>query len=186
MAKVSEFERDAAILRDTALGYPETHEDHPWGETAIKVRGKAFLFMRAGETLSLSCKLPASHEMALMLPFARSTGYGLGKSGWVSASFAAGERPPIELLRAWIDESFRAIAPKRLSAGLVDGAAKKGVEGAAVKRAAKKVGEERTVVGGKKAAKKAGGGKRAAAKAGGAKTAMKRASGGEKAGGRRP
>jgi hypothetical protein len=49
-----------------------------------------------------------------MLPFTRPAGYGLGKSGWVQAEFPPGARPPVDLLKAWIDESYRAQAPKRL------------------------------------------------------------------------
>ena len=49
-----------------------------------------------------------------MLPFAKPTGYGLGKSGWVTATFAAGDEPPVEMFKAWIDESYRAQAPKKL------------------------------------------------------------------------
>ena len=44
------------------------------------------------------------------------TGYGLGKSGWVSVQFAPREKPPMDLMRAWIDESYRAVAPKKLVA----------------------------------------------------------------------
>ena len=44
-------------------------------------------------------------------------GYGIDKSGWLIARFAAGQRVPVELLRGWIDESYEAIAstalPKR-------------------------------------------------------------------------
>jgi predicted DNA-binding protein (MmcQ/YjbR family) len=102
-------------LRQFALAYPEATEEFPWGERAIKVRGKTFLFMRAdGTGLGLSTKLPESREFALTLAFAAPTGYGLGKSGWVSASFERGTRPPLALLCEWIDESYRAIAPKRL------------------------------------------------------------------------
>lgn len=70
------------------------------------------------EQLSLSLKLPLSGKAALDLPFAEATRYGLGKSGWVTARFGLGAEIPIELLEAWLDESFRAIAPKRLVAGL--------------------------------------------------------------------
>jgi predicted DNA-binding protein (MmcQ/YjbR family) len=56
--------------------------------------------------------------MALTLPFASATRYGLGKSGWVSAKFAADEEIPTQLLLEWIDESYRAIAPKKLVAQL--------------------------------------------------------------------
>lgn len=104
-------------LRDFAMTYPEAHEDHPWGHSAIKVKGKSFLFLggdkSAGE-LSLSLKLPSSRDVALDLPFAEPTGYGLGKSGWVSARFAKPGDVPVDLLKAWIDESYRAIAPKKL------------------------------------------------------------------------
>ena len=111
-------------LRDFALGYPGAHEDMPWGHRAIKVKGKAFLFMghQAGG-LGLSVKLPQSKDAALMLPFATPTGYGLGKSGWVSAEFAKKDKPPLEMLRQWVDESYRAVAPKKLVAQLDAGAA---------------------------------------------------------------
>lgn len=107
-----------AILR-FALSFPEAVEEHPWGETAIKVRGKIFLFLGSSQgELALSVKLPQSKEFALEYPFTKPTAYGLGKSGWVSASFGAKEKPPLDLLRHWVAESYRAIAPKKLSAGL--------------------------------------------------------------------
>ena len=59
--------------------------------------------------------------VALDLPFASPTGYGLGKSGWVTARFSAGEDVPVPLLREWIAESYRAVAPAKLVATL-DGA----------------------------------------------------------------
>jgi predicted DNA-binding protein (MmcQ/YjbR family) len=113
----SKLAKPVVALRRFALGYPEAHEDHPWGETTIKVKGKVFLFLgRPEAALSLSAKLPQTGEMALTLPFAEPTGYGLGKSGWVTATFGAQERPPLDLLFAWIDESYRAVAPRKLVA----------------------------------------------------------------------
>ena len=35
---------------------------------------------------------------------------------WVSVQFAPREKPPMDLMRAWIDESYRAVAPKKLVA----------------------------------------------------------------------
>jgi predicted DNA-binding protein (MmcQ/YjbR family) len=106
-------------LRKKALGYPETDEHHPWGETAIKVKGKAFLFLHtATDALSLSVKLPHSREDALALPFTEPTHYGLGKSGWVTSSFKKGDEVPVGILEDWLDESYRAIAPKKLVASL--------------------------------------------------------------------
>ncbi|MGH6869910.1 MAG: MmcQ/YjbR family DNA-binding protein [Rhizomicrobium sp.] len=105
-----------ARLKAKALSYPEATEEHPWGDTAIKVRGKTFIFLgEDGGGLSLSVKLPASREFALEYPFTRPTPYGLGKSGWVSSQFAGPDAPPMDVLEAWLNESYRAIAPKKLT-----------------------------------------------------------------------
>ena len=119
MAARNRLARAVAALRKHALAYPDTREDHPWGETAFKVNGKIFLALNlAGGNLVLSVKLPVSGAAALGLPFASPTGYGLGKSGWVTAKFAADDDVPVEMLSGWVDESFRAVAPKRLLAKL--------------------------------------------------------------------
>ena len=98
-------------LRKLALDYPGATEDHPWGETAIKVNGKVFIFI--GDN-SASFKLPKSRDMAHDLPFAEPTHYGLGKHGWVTAHFDGKKKPAIKLLEAWLDESYRAVAPKKM------------------------------------------------------------------------
>jgi predicted DNA-binding protein (MmcQ/YjbR family) len=100
----------------------EAHEDFPWGHRAIKVGRKAFVFMSKDEPgLSLSVKLPASAEGALQFPFCEPTHYGLGRSGWVTATFGPRDTVPLDVLQSWIDESYRAIAPKTLVARLVGG-----------------------------------------------------------------
>ena len=117
--RTSPAQRVEAALRSFALGFPEAREDFPWGERVIKVGKKVFVFMGLGDGgLSLSVKLPESHIMALMLPFAEPTGYGLGKSGWVTARFDSQERPPEHMLCEWVEESYRAVAPKKLVAAL--------------------------------------------------------------------
>jgi predicted DNA-binding protein (MmcQ/YjbR family) len=106
--------RAAQALRRFALAYPEAWEDFPWGERVVKIGKKVFVFFgRSDGGLSLSLKLPSSALAALDLPFVKPTGYGLGKAGWVTASFAPGDRPPLGLLRWWIDESYRAVAPRQ-------------------------------------------------------------------------
>ena len=107
-------------LRAFGLAYPGAHTKSPWpGHLDLAVNDKTFAYLSLeGEPLGISCKLPQSNETALMLPFCKPAGYGLGKSGWVSASFPDGKVPPIELLKEWIDESYRAQAPKRLVATL--------------------------------------------------------------------
>ncbi|HEX3475620.1 MAG TPA: MmcQ/YjbR family DNA-binding protein [Kofleriaceae bacterium] len=106
-----------AQLREHAMAKPEATEHFPWGERAIKVKGKVFLFMRAdAQQLSLSTKLPQSGSVALLLPFATPTGYGLGKAGWVSAAFGPSDQLPVDMLCSWIDESYQAVAPAKLAA----------------------------------------------------------------------
>jgi len=107
-----------AKLRDFALALPEAHEDMPWGERVVKVKNKVFVFlghdMETGH-FGLSVKLPNSGKSALRLPFSSPTGYGLGKSGWVSAKLDEKSQASFEMLRGWIKESYCAIAPKGLA-----------------------------------------------------------------------
>ena len=120
MSKARSLKRpEAKILRDFALSLPETYEEFPWGERVAKVNGKVFVFLGMdGDEMGLSVKLPQSAVLALGLPFAAPTGYGLGKAGWVTARFGKRQKAPVDLLRSWIDESYRAVAPKKLVASL--------------------------------------------------------------------
>jgi predicted DNA-binding protein (MmcQ/YjbR family) len=109
-----------AELRAFGLRYPGAYTKSPWPDHLdLAVNDKTFAYLSvAGEPFGISCKLPDSGVAALELPFATPTGYGLGKSGWVSAKFAPGETPPVALFKEWIDESYRAQAPKKLVATL--------------------------------------------------------------------
>lgn len=99
---------------------PEAEEHHPWGHIAIKVRKKNFVFLggEAGEqgVLSMTVKLPVSASFACTLPQVVPAGYGLGASGWVTAKFAAKDKPNMAMLKEWIAQSYRAVAPKKLAA----------------------------------------------------------------------
>lgn len=116
MARVQGKAKGAeAALREFALSLPEAYEEFPWGERALKVKGKVFVFMgNTDGSLRMSTKLPETAAAALSLPFTSPTGYGLGKSGWVTAMFKPDEKPPLDLLKMWIQESYRAVAPKKL------------------------------------------------------------------------
>lgn len=107
-----------------ALSLPEAWEDHPWGEVVAKVAKKVFVFFGVEGGLGdfgLCVKLPDSGPEVLALPHAEPAGYGLGKSGWVVVKYHAGDPVPLDDVRAWIVESYRAVAPKKLLARL-DGA----------------------------------------------------------------
>jgi predicted DNA-binding protein (MmcQ/YjbR family) len=115
MAKSDTPRPEEDVLCRIALGYPQAREDHPWGHRAIKVNGKTFVFLSTNDgVVSCSTKLPQSRREMLALPFATPTEYGLGKSGWVTGRFGPDELVPIDLLGRWIEESYRAIAPKKL------------------------------------------------------------------------
>jgi predicted DNA-binding protein (MmcQ/YjbR family) len=112
----SERDQRRAVLA-YALGLPDAWEDHPWGESVAKVGKKVFMFAGSGEGehLRISVKLPVSVDQALGFPGSEPTGYGLGRAGWVTVTLG---KPPPGLVEDWIDESYRAIAPKRLVARL--------------------------------------------------------------------
>ena len=111
----------ADAIREFALRLPGAVEDFPWGESVAKVNKKIFVTLgrdTGDGNFTLSVKLPTSHVEALTLPNTAPTGYGLGKSGWVTLTLSPGDRPDINQLLAWVEESYRAIAPKKLIAQL--------------------------------------------------------------------
>ena len=102
-------------IRKTCMTYPETREDFPWGHSAFKVNDKAFVFMGGdADEVSFSVKLPNSRDIAVDLPFTEPTGYGMGKYGWVTVKVRKDTKVTLDLIKAWIDESYRAVAPKKL------------------------------------------------------------------------
>ena len=105
-----------AAMLSHALSLPGAFEDHPWGETVAKVGKKIFLFVGEDSEgrLSFSVKLPESADAALSLGFTSPTGYGLGASGWVTSRIGPDDPAAVDVFLRWIDESYRAIAPKKL------------------------------------------------------------------------
>lgn len=107
------LEQMAEDLRAEALTYPETYEENPWGDRVVKVKGKMFFLCGVHKgKLYATAKLPVSGGMALQLPFAEPTHYGMGKHGWVTATFEKPANVPVPMILEWIEESFRAVAPK--------------------------------------------------------------------------
>ena len=133
---------DAALrtIRERGLTYPGAHTKSPWpGHLDLAVNDKTFAYLSIdGDPFSISCKLPSSSAIALLLPFVTPTGYGLGKSGWVTAQVPDGQTVPIDLFLEWIDESYRAQAPKKLVKQLEAGATAGDAAPAAAKPSAAK------------------------------------------------
>jgi predicted DNA-binding protein (MmcQ/YjbR family) len=98
-----------------AAGLPEAWEDHPWGESVYKVGKKVFVFLGMIDSqpgLTLTVKLRESHDEALSFEWVVPARYGLDRGGWVTCS--APDDAPVAMITAWIEESYRLVAPKRL------------------------------------------------------------------------
>jgi predicted DNA-binding protein (MmcQ/YjbR family) len=113
--------RSTAVLKELrafGLTYPGVEVKSPWpGHADLAVNGKTFAYLSLeGEPFGISLKLPYTGEEARKLRFATPTGYGLGKSGWVTFEPTPSEIPSIRQLKSWLDESYRAQAPKKLAA----------------------------------------------------------------------
>jgi predicted DNA-binding protein (MmcQ/YjbR family) len=123
-------------LRRHGLAFPEAVEDFPWEHATLKVRGNdqvqcaphiaampgghgdliiIFFLDDSEERFSMTVKLPASRDFAETFDFVAPAGYGLGRSGWISCRFGAGEAPDLDLLKRWLAESYRAVAAKKLA-----------------------------------------------------------------------
>jgi predicted DNA-binding protein (MmcQ/YjbR family) len=106
-------------IRDFALSLPGTARKSPWpGHDDVAVADKTFVYLGGDddgdERFSVGVKLRVSGAEVLRLPGAKPMAYGLGKSGWVSVGFAATAAPPLDTLKRWVLESYRAQAPKKL------------------------------------------------------------------------
>ncbi len=101
-------------LRKFGLTFPGAVSKSPWpGHDDLAVKDKTFAYLSAaGEPFSASFKLPYTGFKVLQLPYASPTGYGLGKSGWVTLTPPEGELPSLGELKEWLEEGYRAQAPK--------------------------------------------------------------------------
>ena len=106
----------SGALAAHALALPEAWEDTPWGEDHVaKVRKKIFAFLAQDDSGSLGVKLPHSAGFAQTLPCTTPMAYGMGKHGWMTIRLSDPSTPDVDLLRDWIVESYRAVAPKTLA-----------------------------------------------------------------------
>lgn len=115
---VSDAKAAEAKLIAYAATFPGAWEDHPWDHTVMKVGQKIFVFFGGAaapdDTLSVTVKLPISYEMALTLPYMTPSGHGLWKAGWAQLTQRSGDDIDLATIRGWIEQSYRAVAPKKL------------------------------------------------------------------------
>lgn len=102
-------------LVEAALAYPESSLEAPWDFPLVKTGGKILCMLNEDANgLRFTCKLRESHTQVIERPDITPTGHGLGKHGWINQLTPHGEALDTETLIAWMEESFRLVAPKRL------------------------------------------------------------------------
>ncbi len=92
------------------------------GEPTFRVNGKNFVFTNP-EATSLTVKLPKEEAEAVVATDADAvpTGYGLGRSGWVTVTI--GKRVSKDRWREveeWVRTSYTLVAPKKLAQKVLD------------------------------------------------------------------
>lgn len=121
MTRKTPHQKAEAALTRHGLAFPEaTHGLWIPPARQLLVKGKTFCILGAkGEALdalTLVMKLPRSAEMAQALPFVRESKGWYKQHNWVIAHFGPDDDILAELptLKAWLLQSWQAIAPKRL------------------------------------------------------------------------
>ena len=107
--KKKSAKKGSALWRSVALSYPEVEEGSSCNKAAFKVKGKSFLFLGPEDGgYNIMVKLAASRAEAETMD-----GVEVGPH-WITARFKDSARLSSGLVERWIDESYRALAPKRL------------------------------------------------------------------------
>jgi predicted DNA-binding protein (MmcQ/YjbR family) len=100
-------------MYDRCASKPDAVEDHPWGETVFKVRGKVFAFLGRPESPStgVTVKAPADElDVLLEADFIQRARY-VGRYGWVSLRIA--DDNALQLALELIDDSYDLIRTRR-------------------------------------------------------------------------
>jgi hypothetical protein len=115
-------QRAEALLTAYGLSFPAATSGPGWAFTrALYVNKKMFAVFgdRAQplDALTFIVKLPISAEMAAGLPFVREAKGWYKQHNWVTADFGPDDDilAELETLKAWLRQSYVAIAPKKLS-----------------------------------------------------------------------
>lgn len=115
-------QRAEAELTAYGLTFPETSTGPAWAFTrGLYMRRKMFAVFgdkaQPLDALTLIVKLPISAEMVTGLPFVREPKGWYKQHDWVIADFGPGDDilAELDMLKAWLKQSYTAIAPGKLS-----------------------------------------------------------------------
>ena len=115
-------QRAEAALTAYGLTFPGTTTAPAWAFTrGLYVNGKMFAVFgdkaQPLDALTITLKLPISAEMVADLPFVREAKGWYKQHNWVIADFGPDDDilAEIDMLKAWLRQSYVAIAPKKFS-----------------------------------------------------------------------
>jgi len=106
-------------IRKICLALPESCEEETWGTATFRVQKKIFA-MVASERGSMTASMKASREdQAAMLSQGSPFFYPpyVGSKGWIGIDLRSAALDWEEVTEV-VQESYRLVAPKRLSAGM--------------------------------------------------------------------
>jgi hypothetical protein len=122
MPRTTALEKTEAELTAFGLAMPETTLGPGWATTRVlKVKDRLFFIFgdrrEAPGELTLTMKLPISAGMVQDLYFVRESTGWWRQHDWVIARFSADDDIKAEMptLKAWMTQSYWAMAPKRLA-----------------------------------------------------------------------
>ena len=108
-----------ARIRELALSFPETYEDHPWGDFPVFKVGQNKVFgwvVRREESVDVTMKLTAEErDIAHLLPYVRIASH-VGRYGWITA--AVTDEESLEAALEWLRESYWLKCPAELKAAV--------------------------------------------------------------------
>jgi predicted DNA-binding protein (MmcQ/YjbR family) len=113
MSNMTRLEQLVATLPEAVRVDVAEWGDHP----TFRVRGKSFVFCDADAT-HLTVKLSKEEAAAVVAtdPRAEPAGYGLGRSGWISATIGENVAPASwDEIEEWVRTSYTLLAPKPLA-----------------------------------------------------------------------
>jgi len=106
-------------IRELALSFPQTYEDHPWGDFPVYKVGENKVFgwttVEDG-VVQLTVKLTSEErEIAHLLPFVHTASY-VGRYGWITAEVT--DEQTLDAALEWIRESYWLKCPTELKAAV--------------------------------------------------------------------